>query len=481
MLRFNVAKLSPRKSGRVVVKLTPPRLGPEREYQAALRAMLNGLAKLTREVIIPAYADEIEAKKGMSKALSTDADESWFTQLKELSSLLTRTANATVDRILGLEAKRHTDDFSKTFRKAVGIDLRSLVREEDLTDYMAAATARNASLIRNLSDDIIKRIEQTVLTNSIAGNSASTLRKALQEQYGITARRAKIIARDQIGKFNSDLDRIRQEQAGVEEYEWETSMDERVRPLHRSLNGKIYKWGEATGAEGGLAPGQPILCRCGAKAVITFGEGPAGPRKPKGIPPALPLAQQAALEKAMAKRKWTSPIERQSPDSSAKQQAAALSRYKGADPKENGLIINYRLRNKPEELTPSQEETVNRVDDAFIIAPKAKQPTIVYRGLEKLPDGWGSSGKLLRDKGYTSTTTSKQSAETFSTLFSDDGVVIEIEIPKGARFIEVDKYSDDDSSIANEKEILLPRGGLFEKVGPNRYKYLGNGSKWSLG
>jgi SPP1 gp7 family putative phage head morphogenesis protein len=155
-------------------------------------------------------------------------------------------------------------------KRSLGIDLKAVVRQEDLDDYMRAATARNTSLITSLGDDVVKRVEQTVYSNSIAGNSATTLRKALQEQFGITDRRAKLIARDQTSKFNADLNKIRQQQAGVTSYSWMTAHDERVRPLHRSLDGKTYKWGEATGAEQGLPPGQPILCRCVARGIVEF-------------------------------------------------------------------------------------------------------------------------------------------------------------------------------------------------------------------
>ncbi|MBB3565808.1 uncharacterized protein with gpF-like domain [Rhizobium sp. BK512] len=103
-------------------------------------------------------------------------------------------------------------------KRALGINLSAVVRDEDLADYLQAAVARNTSLIQSLSDDIVKRIEQTVYTNGIAGNSVTTLRKSLQAQFGITDRRARLIARDQTGKFNSDLNKIRQQQAGVTSY-----------------------------------------------------------------------------------------------------------------------------------------------------------------------------------------------------------------------------------------------------------------------
>lgn len=270
MLRYSLAKLVDKPKGtKVELPAVDVRLSFEKQYYAALRSMLTLIATETRERIVPLYQAEQEQRR-TTRAYTGDADRSWFSGLQALANQLQRIATDTVSRILDLEAQRHTESFMATAKRALGINLSSVVRDEDLADYLQAAVARNASLIQSLSDDIVKRIEQTFYTNSIAGNSVTTLRKELQKQFGITDRRAKLIARDQTGKFNSDLNKIRQQQAGVTSYVWMTSHDERVRALHRQLDGKTYKWGETTGAEDGLPPGQPINCRCVARGIVEF-------------------------------------------------------------------------------------------------------------------------------------------------------------------------------------------------------------------
>ncbi|OCJ05310.1 hypothetical protein A6U87_15010 [Rhizobium sp. AC44/96] len=270
MLRYSIAKLADKPKGTVVeLPAVDVRLSFEKQYYAALRSMLNEIAKEARDSIIPLYQQE-QTQKRAARAFTGDADRTWFSTLQALANQLQRVASDTVSRILDLEGQRHTEAFMATAKRALGINLSSVVRDEDLSDYLEAAVARNTSLIQSLSDDIVKRIEQTVYTNSIAGNSVATLRKELQKQFGITDRRARLIARDQTGKFNSDLNKIRQQQAGVTTYLWMTSHDERVRALHRKLDGNTYKWGEPTGAEDGLPPGQPINCRCVARGIVEF-------------------------------------------------------------------------------------------------------------------------------------------------------------------------------------------------------------------
>ncbi len=270
MLRYSLAKLADKPKGsKVELPAVDVRLSAEKQYYAALRSMLIQIAAMTRESIIPLYQSEQEQKRA-ARAYTADADRSWFAGLQALANQLQRIASTTVNRILDLEAERHTETFMATAKRALGINLQAVVTQEDLGGYLQLAVARNASLIESLSADVVKRVEQTVYANSVAGNSVTTLRKALQEQFGITDRRAKLIARDQTSKFNSDLNKFRQQQAGVTSYVWVTSHDERVRALHRKLDGKTYKWGEATGAEQGLPPGQPINCRCVARGIVEF-------------------------------------------------------------------------------------------------------------------------------------------------------------------------------------------------------------------
>lgn len=271
MLRYSLAKTVQRPKGtRVLLPPVQARLAPEKQYLAVMRRMLAEIAKEAREGIIPAYQSDLQMERARRAFTGDGASNAWFTRLRALINRLTGVASQTVSNILNLEAKQHTFGFMAAAKKALGIDLSAVVRDEDLAEYLQSAVDRNVSLITNLGDDTLKRIEQTVYSNSIAGNSVATLKKELAAQFGLSENRAKLIARDQIGKFNSDLNRIRQTQAGVTTYEWMTAHDERVRPLHRKLDGKVYKWGEATGAEGGLPPGQPIRCRCVARGIVVF-------------------------------------------------------------------------------------------------------------------------------------------------------------------------------------------------------------------
>mgnify|MGYP003645783631 CR=1 FL=1 len=75
---------------------------------------------------------------------------------------------------------------------------------------------------------------------------------------------ARMIAHDQISKLNAGLNRARQTAAGIDSFVWETQKDNRVRPAHRRLQGRRFTWDDGWN---GVYPGEPVACRCWAKAV----------------------------------------------------------------------------------------------------------------------------------------------------------------------------------------------------------------------
>lgn len=244
-------------------------IGAETAYLKALRVMLRELAAYVRLTILPAAEREIAAKRAAIR-LTADMGEHELEGLDALASRLASIASSMVRRILSLEAKRHTDTFMAAAKRVLGIDLSAVVRQEDLGDYLNNAAIKNAGLIKGLAADVVKRISQTVIDAVVSGSPAKALRKKLTEDFGIADRRAKLIARNEISSLTSDLNRERQVQAGVTTYTWRTSADERVRSLHRSLDGKVYEYGKPTGAEDGLPPGKPINCRCVAIGIVQF-------------------------------------------------------------------------------------------------------------------------------------------------------------------------------------------------------------------
>lgn len=167
-------------------------------------------------------------------------------------------------------------------------------REAWLGEVVGAWAATNFTLIKSLSQEYIKRLNSLVGDAVQDGRTWNVVAKDVQGlNNNITKSKSKLLARDQIGKLNGRITERRQQEAGIDQYDWSTSRDERVRgnplglypkakPSHFIMEGVRCRWDDATvySEDGGRTwkprtgkmpkqhPGQPIQCRCTALPVF---------------------------------------------------------------------------------------------------------------------------------------------------------------------------------------------------------------------
>lgn len=162
----------------------------------------------------------------------------------------------------------NTSNLRRTERD-LGINLYG--DSQQLSEYVQASIADNVRLITSIPDQYLTQVESIVMTNVRAGGRPASIAKSLQQQLGVTERRAKMIARDQTAKVNGDLNRLRQTDAGFPYFQWMDSDDERVRDRHEYLAehvtqyGKgVYRWDNPPLSDKGvpIIPGQDYQCRC---------------------------------------------------------------------------------------------------------------------------------------------------------------------------------------------------------------------------
>lgn len=160
------------------------------------------------------------------------------------------------------------------FTKSFGIDVFS--NNSELQDYLQASAYDNTRLITSIPEQYLGQVESIVMTNVRAGNRPSAITKLLSDQFGVTERRAKFIARDQTSKINGDLSEKRQRGAGFEYFQWIDSDDQRVRTRHEDIADKvtaygkgIYRWDDLPLSDKGvpIKPGEDYGCRCIARPV----------------------------------------------------------------------------------------------------------------------------------------------------------------------------------------------------------------------
>lgn len=158
----------------------------------------------------------------------------------------------------------------RDLKKSAGIDVFS--GNSTLQDYLKASAQQNSLLIKSIPAKYLDEVQTLVMANMRSGMRPGYIEKALQEQFGVTQRRAKMIARDQTSKIQGELNRKQQQGAGFTHFRWLTSHDSRVRHDHDVFEHRVTKYGKGVylwsdlPLEKGVpvSPGSPINCRCTA-------------------------------------------------------------------------------------------------------------------------------------------------------------------------------------------------------------------------
>ena len=128
----------------------------------------------------------------------------------------------------------------------------------------------NLSLIHKLAEEKVQRV-RTVLEES-PGSRVEDLASRIQTETGTTRSHAELLARDQTLKLNGEIAQARHKAAGVTEYVWRTSRDERVRSRHKALEGTRQKYSEPPVVDEKTQrrahPGGDYSCRCTADPIL---------------------------------------------------------------------------------------------------------------------------------------------------------------------------------------------------------------------
>jgi SPP1 gp7 family putative phage head morphogenesis protein len=266
-------KIAIRKKQGVKRKLTkPPKwlfpTNAEKNYDKALYSLVKDLKDLIKKYLvpeIPSMLAEVERK------MPQDRQDDYLDRLNSLIIFIRGAIQNKVNNtilysgvIAGEISRFNKRQFQKINESVFGIDI--FLHEPWLGDQLELFASQNAELITSLPDEELKRVSSDIQRGLQQGTRYSDLTKTIQKSFGISHRKAKLIARDQTTKLNSSLTRLRQQEAGVEEYTWQTVEDERVRKTHRHNNGKRFRWDNPPPVTG--HPGNDVNCRCVAVPVL---------------------------------------------------------------------------------------------------------------------------------------------------------------------------------------------------------------------
>lgn len=145
-------------------------------------------------------------------------------------------------------------------------------------EKIAAEWNNNMKLwIRDWTAEEIQKLRGEMQRTIFTGNRYESAVKTIQKSYGESQNKAKFLARQETGLLMAKFKETRYTDAGIMEYRWGCvagSAKHPVRPSHKALEGKIFRWDTPPIT---TMPGQPVRrnnpgedynCRCFARPIV---------------------------------------------------------------------------------------------------------------------------------------------------------------------------------------------------------------------
>jgi SPP1 gp7 family putative phage head morphogenesis protein len=199
-----------------------------------------------------------------------DTMKALMTQLRagfESESRSSRAAEFSFDGVAAWNNKEWRNILRSTF----GVDV--LTANPDLRSLSKSFVSENVALIKSIQEESLTKVEGVINTGFKNGITVDRISQQIEDKFDTSSSRARLIARDQIGKLNGSISRSRQTTAGLTKYIWRTAGDERVRESHEENEGQEFSWDDPPEDTGN--PGEDIQCRCYAEPSFDdiLGEG----------------------------------------------------------------------------------------------------------------------------------------------------------------------------------------------------------------
>jgi SPP1 gp7 family putative phage head morphogenesis protein len=257
------------------------------EYLKELKILANELKKDIREKLIPALQDTSIIQDSVAEVMTVLT--TLQTKYSNIMAFSERVASGVVTSI----NRYNKNKFNKKGESQLGVNIDVVMSEGNIDEVLALEIRKQMTLIKSIPDEFLKEVE-VIVSNGISNGLrheeiARQLKgiKNINSTFGKLDNRVKLIARNEVGNVNSTLNKVRQQNAGIDLYKWSTSEDEIVRDNHKVMNNKYCRWDDATvcadtiedaisgkwkkrSSIGGIQkhPGIDYNCRCVALAVI---------------------------------------------------------------------------------------------------------------------------------------------------------------------------------------------------------------------
>lgn len=263
----------PRRLRKRVPRAVPPD-GIARRYGRKLRlavrrilpAIVESVILARLPILLPNPPEHHDAPRATGRLVGHDIGG-----LSVAWERLTPAVEQAAQLAFAFTADHQREQWARQVREVAGVDV--VASEPWLVPEIDRKVRENVQLARSIPERYIDRVADVVRKGAAEGLRHEEIAQQIAAQFTAddapelakAGRRAELLARDQVAKFNASVGERRQKDLGVTRYRWRTVQDERVRPEHRDRDGEIFEWSSPP-SDG--HPGEPPLCRCLAEPVL---------------------------------------------------------------------------------------------------------------------------------------------------------------------------------------------------------------------
>ena len=213
----------------------------DREYRSALFALIEQMQKSVEWYCVAAFKP---VEKENEKLGLMDADP--VNKLQRVINAVKKRYIKRFNDLAGRLPKEVVEKIAKEVKRKIKshlidemtVELKFSKAEKMLLN---ALTKENVALIKSIPTEYFKRVEYDIMSTVTEGRDLQDLSDKLSKGYGITRRRAIMIAYDQTNKITAKFERAEKIELGLFEAEWVHShAPQEPRPSHVAANGKKF-------------------------------------------------------------------------------------------------------------------------------------------------------------------------------------------------------------------------------------------------
>jgi uncharacterized protein with gpF-like domain len=260
------------KAAETVLRPIHPNVGIEREYQRRLDDLIKEMAASVDYWLKATYrrnedriVAEDESPADALRRSMKDLSKRWLDRFDQMSGKLAEHFTQSVEKRSTAVMKKILKDGGWT----VSFQMTPAMR--DIAD---ATVHANVSLIKSIPQKYLADVEGSVMRSVQAGRDLGSLTEDLQKHYGVTRRRAALIARTQNNMATAAFNKARQLEIGLTDAVWvHSGGGHEPRPSHLKAGKEKTRYVIADGwmdPEVGHAiqPGELINCRCVGRPIV---------------------------------------------------------------------------------------------------------------------------------------------------------------------------------------------------------------------